>query len=226
MLGSLAGCAGGQTGTEEWGGRGTADSPCEEQRTPLAPDVASSLGFSIADVVALTGPPRTSALQWNSLAPDAVVEPEQGISQIELELLPDVNSGRFVHYTPREIKGMAPTGVMCPNDDLAFDAELLLNTAGGALAERRKVVVRASSPEKAQVYAPLPWYALRGSMVVTPREGVSPTDPIISFEIDAQATRGKLIGMLEELSASRDETSARNVTYACWPAASADCATP
>lgn len=223
---ALSGCAGGQTGTEEWG-KGTTGhgEPCDAHPSELAPDVGSPLGFALSDVVAAVSGTRSASLEWRSLEPDVEVAPEQGASSIELSLGNIGASGRFVHYTPKASAG-DEVNTTCPPDELAFDAELSVLTAGGALAELRKVVVHVSQANRATIFLELPWSELRGSLRATPRTGLTLKDPVLDLELTATSTRGQLTGLLEQQSSDGASVGARYLTYACWPADAVECGQP
>ena len=224
---SLFGCAGGQTGSEEWGGGGTTGEGggCDAHPTELELNVVSPLGFAVADAVANVSGTRAATLEWRSLEPDVALSPENGESSIELSLGADPSSGRFVHYTPNA-SASGSLGLGCPGDEVAFDAELSFASAGGALAEQRRVVVRATSAEKASISFELPWSEIHGSLTATPRAGLTLRAPRLTTEIDAASVRGTLTGFIEEASGDGASTGARNVTYACWPAGSSECQNP
>jgi hypothetical protein len=180
------------------------------------------LGFAVADVIANVSGPRSATLEWRSLEPEVVLSPENGESSIELSLSADPSSGRFVHYTPNA-SASGSLGLGCPADEVAFDAELSFASAGGALAEQRRVVVRATSAEKASIGFELPWSEIHGSLSATPRAGLTLRAPRLTTEIDAASARGMLTGFIEEASGDGASTGARNVSYACWPAGSSEC---
>ncbi|MGC4086494.1 MAG: hypothetical protein QM756_01095 [Polyangiaceae bacterium] len=129
-----------------------------------------------------------------------------------------------MHYTPRTDNG-AGAAIGCPADELQVDAELRLESSGGALAERRQVVLRATSASKASIRADLPLAEVAGSLRVVPASGYKVTSPVVVAEVDAATTHGALEGLLEQQSG--DAVSARYITYVCClPEGSTECQRP
>lgn len=171
----LAGCLGGQTGTEEWAddgkgpgsptsGEGTG---CEDQEQDVTSDDAS-LGFAFDDVAAFVIGEHSTDLAWGSTNPNVSFGPESGLGTIALGI--DWTGGvKRIHSVPRYPEGgEGPAiGIVCPPDRLAADVTLRLTSGGGALAESVPARLVVESANRAELEASIPIDQLQGSFQVT-----------------------------------------------------------
>jgi hypothetical protein len=125
----LAGCLGGQTGTEEWvdrGGEGPGSptngegSGCEDEEQDVASDDAS-LGFAFDDVAAFVIGEHSTDLAWGNATSSVSFGPESGIGSLALGI--DWTGGvKRIHSVPRYDDSGAEgpaIGILCPPDRLA-----------------------------------------------------------------------------------------------------------
>ncbi len=171
----LAGCLGGQTGTEEWADDGTGGgsstngegSGCEDQEQDVASDDAS-LGFAFDDVAPFVIGEHSTDLAWGNANPSVSFGPESGTGSLVLEI--DWAGGvKRIHSVPREDSGGAGPAIelLCPPDRLAADVTLRLTSGGGRLRRKRPGARRRRSPGRAELEATIPIDQLKGSFQVT-----------------------------------------------------------
>jgi hypothetical protein len=171
----LAGCLGGQTGTEEWAddGKGPGSpttgegSGCEDEEQDVTSDDAS-LGFAFDEVAAFVIGEHSTALAWGSANPSASFGPESGLGTIALGI--DWAGGvKRIHSVPRYPDGGAgpAIGIVCPPDRLAADVTLRLTSGGGAFAESIPARVVVESAGRAELEAAIQLDQLQGSFQVT-----------------------------------------------------------
>lgn len=159
-------------GDENDGEVGTAGG-CDVQKTELALDAQTALGFSPEDVADLVSGERTEALAW---VPNGGVEygPESGRSMITLSVQA-LGGARLIDREPSNpAGGNGPGGALLApldgcTDSLEVDVRIVVTTAGGALAETVDTVVQASLPDFASASFRIDLTAVAGSFEADPR---------------------------------------------------------
>jgi hypothetical protein len=215
---------GGQTGTEERRGTGTAGgNGCLEEPRELGLDELSQLGFSAREAMSAALGTRTVPLVWQAGDASFSFGPEMGPATLGLTLSSSATSARFVHYA-RDSGSNEQSAIGCPPDDVQIAVKVVIETSGGALSEEFPAALRAVSVASSKFAVELPLGALNGSFVVTPASGFSTRTLAISVELDAEGLRGAVTGLLEQSSGA--VASARPITYACFPAGTANCLLP
>ncbi len=223
----LAGCLGGQTGTEgivdnprEGGGVGSPtngeDAACEETEQDVAADDAS-LGFAFEDVAAFVIGEHDTDLAWADATQSVSFGPETGTSSLTLGI---DWSGKVkrIHSVPRQDSGGAgpEIAIGCPPDRLAADVTLRLNSGGGALAESVPARVFVASAERAVLSASIPIEQVGGTFRVTLTPGSLTRALVIRAAFTELGLAGELSGSIE--SQGDGSASQRGVTYARFPA--------
>jgi hypothetical protein len=173
----LAGCLGGQTGTEEWvdrGGEGPGSptngegSGCEDEEQDVASDDAS-LGFAFDDVAAFVIGEHSTDLAWGNATSSVSFGPESGIGSLALGI--DWTGGvKRIHSVPRYDDSGAEgpaIGILCPPDRLAADVTLRLTSGGGAFAESVPARIVVESAGRAELEAAIPIDQVQGAFRVT-----------------------------------------------------------
>ena len=127
---SAAGCAGGQTGSEDVPGH------CPEQKTPLALGEASPLGFSAADVLSFVEGEHVATIEWQPI--DVPFGPESGKEELTLSVQ-NLGHARYVD------RGQSA----CCFAAVQVDVRVTLQTSGGALGESFVTVLEANGADAA-----------------------------------------------------------------------------
>jgi hypothetical protein len=218
----LAGCLGGQTGTEEWtdnegGGAPTngEGSGCEDQEQDVASDDAS-LGFAFDDVAAFVIGEHSTDLAWSNATSSVSFGPESGIGSLAIGI--DLAGGvKRIHSVPREDGGEGPAiGVLCPPDRLAADVTLRLASGGGAFAESVPARVVVESAGRAELDAAIPIDQVQGSFRVTLAPGSLTRAVAIRAAFTEAGLAGDLSGGIE--TEHGGAASHGGVIYARFPA--------
>ena len=205
-LSALA-CTGGQTGEEE-------TTRCREQRTPLAFDEVSALGFPAQDVLALTGEGFTLPLTWQAI-PGLSYGPESGTSTITLR----IENARDPVYVGSEYRAPAGLDYLACADSLVITADATLSSGGGALDESFKATLTAQSAGAALLLQDFDPNTLSGSLSLEP-EAASTRVRRVSLQArwDQDGASGLILAGIEQQSS---QTSGfRMSPLACFDAAS------
>ncbi len=215
LLGLATGCLGGQTGSEsEVGGAPVAE--CVDATRSLAWDERSPLGFSAAEVWPSVAGSRNVRLSWSDALAPASVAPEAGDVDLTITVSTPIGQPRWIHSVGRSVGESA-----CPEDRLAFEAEVSFSTSPGALNETFAATFVSTDPGNARFAVSLPLVDLTGSFQVTPNSGYTTQALLVEAEFSANQTSGALRG---ELQSSNDPAEAPKLaSYACWPAGSGAC---
>lgn len=222
----LAGCLGGQTGTEgivenpREGGAGSPtngeDAACEETEQDVAADDAS-LGFAFDGVMGFVVGEHDTDLAWSEAPQNVSFGPETGTGSLTIGI---DWSGKVkrIHSVPRQDSGGAGPGIAigCPPDRLAADVTLRLNSGGGALAESVPARVFAASAERAVLSASIPIEQVSGAFRVTLAPGALTRALVIRAAFTELGLAGELSGSIE--AQGNGSASVRGVTYAVFPA--------
>ena len=221
----LAGCLGGQTGTEglvdnprEGGGSPTnnGDSACEDQEQAVTPDDAS-LGFAFEDVAPFVVGEHDTDIAWGNATPNASFGPESGTSSLSVGV--DWSGGvKRIHSVPRNAgSGAGPEiAIGCPPDRLVADVTLRLTSGSGALAESVPARVFVSSAERAELSASIPIEQVTGTFRVTLAPGAVTRALSIRAAFTEFGLAGDLSGGIE--TTSQGSASQSSLTYARFPA--------
>lgn len=221
----LAGCMGGQTGTEgltdpkgEGGGSPTngEDSPCKDEEQDVASDDAS-LGFAFDDVAPFLIGEHDTDLAWGNPTSNVSFGPESGTGTLTIGI--DRTGGvKRIHSVPRDSGGAGPAiAIGCPPDRLAADVTLRLTSAGGALAESVPARVFVESAERAELSVSIPIEQVSGTFRVTLAPGAVTHALAIRAAFTEFGLAGDLSGGIE--TESNGSASHGSVTYARFPAA-------
>jgi hypothetical protein len=191
------------------------------QATKLVASDPSPLGFAASGVVSAVSGNRSAPLRWTEPPAELDFGPEQGLSSVELGVVVDAASARFVHWVPGE---PGPDLVGCAPDEVQLDALVSFATEGGAFAESFPAVLHATTFDAARLSLSLPLATLKGAFSVNPVAGGRTNAVVLDAELSAQATNGTLRGQLERTAGNT--ASVLFFSIACWPADGPACASP
>lgn len=189
------------------------------QATKLAVGEASPLGFVASSLASIVSGDRAASLRWSEPPAGLDFGPEHGLSSLELSVVADVASARFVHWVPGE---PGPDLLGCAPDEVQLDAQVSFATAGGAFAESFPAVLHATSGDAARLSLRLPLATLNGAFSLNPVAGGRTDGVTLDAEISAQTTNGALRGQLEQTQGG--SASVVFFSIACWPADDPACA--
>lgn len=204
---------------------------CEATASPLTGDAATGLGVTGNQVIALAAGRHVRDLQWQPGPVEGpvtvTVGPEQGLSEIVIDLQYAGGEIRFMNYEPVVSDGGGVTndiGHAPCTDTIEVDMLATITTAGGALAETRTVAVEAWGPDYAEMNVELALESLTGSLVVhaTGDGEVTVNPPTLSSSISKLGISGGL-GTMVEITTDMGWLGAGGVTFARWPAAEQSC---
>jgi len=198
---ALAGCLGGQTGSED-----EKDYPpprCEPEwnERELRWDERSQLGLLPAEARALVVGEHVATLSWDDANVHYSFEPEHGQSQIVIDVAP-----------PLALPKLITNGC---DSSLSFVSSVTLSTAGGALVEQLQGVFSADSGSHVDLKAQLSLDALTGLLTVSAKEGQPPTQLHVRATFEYQRVSGVL-----SASAAVSEFGSQ---FACWPSGITSC---
>jgi len=219
----LAGCLGGQTGTEEiidgeaGGGPATDNgSPCKDEEQPVPADDAS-LGFAFEDIAGFVVGEHQTDLAWSTGNPSVSFGPESGTSSLDISI--DWTGGvTRLHAVPQSESGGAGPAIAigCPPDRLAADVTLRLTSGGGALAEQVPARIVAASAGRAELDVSIPLENVQGTFRVTLQPGSVTRALSLRAVFTELGFAGDLSGGVE--SSNGMSASHMGVTYARFPA--------
>jgi hypothetical protein len=212
---------GGQTGDDG----GSDPLVCEVvSATPLSFEEPSVLAFAASAAAPLVTGVHVVPLEWAPVAwwndgadPPTVIEygPESGLGEVRLEIELDEDSARFVDLEDARSPGNC-------RDRVELDANIALETAGGAFRERFRAPIDVMTGEVARLEHPIPGPALAGGFQFdTDSLGeLRATEYVVYSWFTRYGAVGDIAATLESDEWNPGSASRQRPTVAGWPAPS------
>lgn len=233
-LGTISGCAGGQTGDlsgdHDGNGTETGAGGCDEQRHKLADfDEHTDVGTA-NQLLAYAETTFDAPISWKNASDGTTyqVGPESGTGQLHISVTRGANAYQLTYTekpaSPDGSGGTIDIGVLCPPPALGVEAHVTVTTDGGALAESFDTMLRSSTEGVAQFEQPIDLDALMGSLTVSlSQSSAKLVQTSLKATLTAQGTTGTLGGLLQVQygTGPSSAVSASSAPLAVWPEAEA-----
>lgn len=232
--GSLSGCLSGQIGGEvdnngdEWAGEGER---CDEEETDLAATEATSLGFTVEDLVEVIEGTHDAPLVWSDLDVEGVtITPgTASTTEIEIEVTALLDTARYV---AREAKSndsgsegfpaIGEVDVVC-SDAIRIDAEVRVVTGNGALEDTFTTTFSSTDGLIASTRIPLSPGELEGSfdVDVSQLENAEANGTALNLQIAFGQISGTVVSAVQQVHG--EATSHRSLAVAEFPGGEDGC---
>ncbi len=224
LMGLASACAGTSTGNpfDPPGpdGEEVGSNRCDSKAEPLAGlDAESPLGFSAAEMLALTTGHGQVPIAWSPSTSGLSFGPESGTGTLAIEVSARNDTPRFVDQSPRASSDGRETladevEVQCP-DLVELDVRVRFQTSGGAFDEQFDAVLRATSASVARIYTQLEAAELQGSFEASLNQPAMAEldDVLLDLGFSSFGAGGSL-----GLAFSNSEVATATPAIARWPA--------